>query len=87
MITLNETILNVFWNYVPNKYITNDDKDTLWMNDTIKSRIKTVNKLCKEYNENGRSESEFVFIKTLITKVNDLITSTKLAKRLNNPVL
>ena len=87
MITLNETILNVFWNYVPNKYITNDDKDTLWMNDTIKSRIKTVNKLYKEYNENGRSESEIVFIKTLITKVNDLITSTKLAKRLNNPVL
>lgn len=87
MITLNETILNVFWNYVPNKYITNDDKDTLWMNDTIKSRIKTVNKLYKEYNENGRSESEFVFIKTLITKVNDSITSTKLAKRLNNPVL
>ena len=86
MITLNETILNVFWNYVPNKYITNDDKDTLWMNDTIKSRIKTVNKLYKEYNL-GRSESEFVFIKTLITKVNDLITSTKLAKRLNNPVL
>ena len=87
MITLNETILNVSWNYVPNKYITNDDKDTLWMNDTIKSRIKTVNKLYKEYNENGRYESEFVFIKTLITKVNDLITSTKLAKRLNNPVL
>lgn len=57
------------------------------MNDTIKSRIKTVNKLYKEYNENGRSESEFVSIKTLITKVNDLITSTKLAKRLNNPVL
>ena len=57
------------------------------MNDTIKSRNKTVNKLYNEYNENGRSESEFVFIKTLITKVNDLITSTKLAKRLNNPVL
>lgn len=56
------------------------------MNDTIKSRIKTVNKLYKEYNL-GRSESEFVFIKTLITKVNDLITSTKLAKRLNKPVL
>ena len=57
------------------------------MNDTIKSRNKTVNKLWKEYNENGISENEIVFIKTLITKVNDLITSTKLAKRLNNPVL
>ena len=27
VVTLNETILNVFRNYVPNKYITIDDKD------------------------------------------------------------
>ena len=31
----NETILNVFSNYVPNKYITIDDKDPVWMNETI----------------------------------------------------
>ena len=36
---LNETILNVFRNYGPNKYITVDDKDPVWMNDTIKSKI------------------------------------------------
>ena len=34
----NETILNVFRNYVPNKYITIDDKDPAWMNETIKLR-------------------------------------------------
>ena len=28
----NETILNVFRNYVPNKYIAIDDKDPVWMN-------------------------------------------------------
>ena len=31
-----ETILNVFRNYVPNKYVTIDDKDPVWMNETIK---------------------------------------------------
>ena len=36
----NETILNVFWNYVPNKYITIDDKDPVWMNENIKTKIK-----------------------------------------------
>ena len=42
---------------------------------------------------NGSFESDFVFIETLITEINDLITSTKdlyyknLAKRLNNPLL
>ena len=40
VITLNETILNVFRNYVPNKYITADDKDPIWMNEIIKSKMK-----------------------------------------------
>ena len=91
--TLNETILNVFRNYVPNKYITIDDKDPVWMNETIKLKIKTRDKLYKQYVENGRFESDFMIIETLITEINDLITSTKdlyynnLAKRLNNPLM
>ena len=42
--TLNETILNIFQNYLPNKYITIDDKDPVWMNVTIKSKMKAKNK-------------------------------------------
>ena len=57
---LNETILNVFRNYVPNKYITVDDKDLVWMNEIIKSKMKTKNKLCKLYIQNGKFESDFV---------------------------
>ena len=93
VMTLNETILNVFRNYVPTKYITIDDKDPVWMNETIKSKIKTRNKHFKQYIENGRFESDFMMIETLITEINDLITSTKdlyynnLVKRLNNPLL
>ena len=41
VIALNGTILNVFRNNVPNKYITIDDKDAVWMNEIIKSKIKT----------------------------------------------
>lgn len=57
---LNETILNVFRNYVPNKYITVDDKDLVWMNEIIKSKMKTKNKLYKLYVQNGKFESDFV---------------------------
>ena len=91
--TLNETILKFFRNYLSNKYITIDDKDHVWMNKTIKSKIKTRNKLYKQYIENGRFDSDFMITETLITEINDLITSTKdmrynnLAKRLNNPLL
>ena len=77
VMTLNETILNVFRNYVPNKYITIDDKDPVWMNETIKLKIKNRDKLYKQYAENGRFESDFMIIETLITEINDLITSTK----------
>ena len=41
---LNQTILNVFSNYVPNKYITIDDKDPIWMNETIK--LKKQKAIC-----------------------------------------
>ena len=57
---LNETILNVFRNYVPNKYITVDDKDLVWMNEIIKSKMKTKNKLYKQYIQNGKFQSDFV---------------------------
>ena len=89
---LNETILNVFRNYVPNKYITIDDKDPVWMND-IKSKIKTKNLFFKQYIQNGSFEGDYVFLEALITDINELISSTKnlyyenLAKKLNNPLL
>ena len=48
VVTLNETILNVFRNYVPNKYITTDKKDPVWMNKIIKSKI-IKKKLYEQY--------------------------------------
>ena len=47
------------------------------MNETIKSKTKTKNKLYKQYIDNVRFESDFVLIETLITEINDLVTSTK----------
>ena len=74
---LNESILNVFRNYVPNKYKTVDDKDPAWMNETIKSKIKTKNKLFNQYIQNGKFESGFVLVERSVTKFSDLISHTK----------
>ena len=74
---LSETILNVFCNYVTNKYITIDNKDPAWMNEIIKSKIKTKNLFFNQYIQNGRLENDFVFLETLITEVNELMSSTK----------
>ena len=36
---LNDTITNVFSNFVPNKILTIDDRDPPWVNELIKSKI------------------------------------------------
>ena len=63
VIAFNETILNAFQNHLPNRYITINDKDPIWMNETIKSKIKTKSKLCEQYIQNGRFEVTFCFLK------------------------
>ena len=63
------------------------------MNETIKSKIKTKDKLFKQYFENSRFEVDFVLVESLIAEINDLISTKKtlyyenLAKKLNNPLL
>ena len=52
----NETILNIIRNYVPNKHITCDDKDPVWMNEKIKSKIKSKNIFYKQYIHNGQKK-------------------------------
>ena len=32
----------IFWNFVPNKTITNDDKDPIWMNEKSKSKKNLI---------------------------------------------
>ena len=62
--------MNIFHNYIPDKYIIIDDKDPAWMNEIIKSKIKTKHPLFKQYIQNGRFESDFMFLETLITEIN-----------------
>ena len=33
------TLMNIFTNYIPNKYITIDDRDPPWMNETLKKKL------------------------------------------------
>ena len=68
--------MNISHNYVPNKYITIDDKDPVCINETIKSKMKAKNALCKKYIQHGRFEKNFVYLENLIIELNELIPST-----------
>lgn len=82
-----------FLNYVPSKYITVDYKDSVWIKQNTKSKIKTINLLQKQYTQNGEFEIDVVLFETFITELNVLISSIKnllmntLKKKLNNPSL
>ena len=62
---------------MPNKYITIDYKDPVWINEIIKSKMETKNKPYQQYIQNGMLESDLVFIESLIAGLNDLISYTK----------
>ena len=87
-----KSYLNIFRNYVPNKYITIDDKDPVWMNDFFKLKIKANNLLFKQYKQNSRFVSDFGLLENVVNELNDLISSTKalyydnLTKKLHNPL-
>ena len=79
---LNTTLMNIFSNYVPNKYITVDDKDPPWMKQAIKTKINSKKYLSKSKN--------FIQIQNLATDISELISVRKedyddLSKKLNDP--
>ena len=56
--SLNDTILNVFTNFVLNKVITCDDRDLPWINDNIKNKIKWKNSRNINYKRNGKKTED-----------------------------
>ena len=93
VIVLNDIILNIFRNFVPNKYVTFDGKDPVWMNENIKSKIEAKNKLYQEYVKKGRKETDFYALEESVRNLNNLILQTKtsyyenLGRKLNDPTL
>ena len=57
--TLDEILLNVFSNFVPNKSVSINDKDPPWMNKLIKVKINTKNKFYKSFVKNGRKKEDY----------------------------
>ena len=54
---LNETLLNIFRNYIPNKKIKCDYREAPWINNNIKISLKQRSKLTKIFYKNGLRKS------------------------------
>ena len=88
---LNDIILNVFTNFVPNKAITCDDRDPPWINDNIKNKIRWENSMYKNYKRNGKKTEDYELLTKAVSEVSQLIEKSndeyyyRLGKRINDP--
>ena len=73
----NDTILNIFRNCVPNKYVTCDDKDLAQINENIKSKIKAENMPYQVYIKKSKWETGFCALEESVRNLNDLVLQTK----------
>ena len=51
---LNECLLNVLHNFIPNKKIRFNYKDPPWMTETVKSKLRERSNLVKQYHKNRK---------------------------------
>ena len=88
---LNEILINVFSNYIPNKWITIDDKDPPWMNDEIRNKMNYRNNFYKQLKKYRLNLTNFDVMNELISELSSIISQRKneyysrLAKKLNDP--
>ena len=74
---LNDTLLNIFRNYIPNKKIKCDYRQPPWMTDNIKKSLKQRSKLTKIYYKNGQKNSDHIKVLEKSEECTSLIFEAK----------
>ena len=86
----NETHMNTFSNFTPNKLVTFDDRDPPWMNDFVKSKIKWKSQLYKICTKNVYKCNDYLRLKDATILVSQVIAVRKedyhniIASKFNN---
>ena len=81
----NETIVSIVSNYIPNKFIICNGKDTPW------HLINLKNEIFKKYLKDGRPDSVYGNLQTITWDLTEAVSSSKnvyyerLANKLNDP--
>ena len=74
---LNETLLNIFRNYIPNKKIKCDYRQPPWMTDNIKKSLNQRSKLTKYFYKNGQKNSDHIKVLEKSEECTNLISEAK----------
>ena len=90
---LTKCVLNVFYNFVPNKIITVRSKDTLWMTPEIKRMVLKKEKIYRRYVKHGRSIADYQILRDITSRYKSAIKEAKynyfsrLGESLNDPAI
>ena len=88
----NETLLNIFSNFCPNKTISCDDKDPPWLTDDIKNMISFKDQAYRQYQRSNKTNQDFLILDSVSRHLNDQIELAKqnyydnLSNKLINPL-
>ena len=74
---MNDLLLNIYLNYVPNKTVLCDDKDPSCMTNGIKTVIEMKNDAYKEYITSGMRYTYYIRLENLTIELSNLIRDTK----------
>ena len=73
MRTLNDIVIHVFSNFIPNKIVTFDDRDPTWMTEYIKTKIQKHDNIYKNYLRSSKNNQDFKCLQSAIGDVSNTI--------------
>ena len=76
-------VLNVFKSFVPNNYVVFDDKEPVWMDQSIKQLIKERDSCYSEYQSQGRRVEDLHIVTSFTDKINEQISNNRKSYFLN----
>ena len=66
VIIFNGTVMNVFSNFVPNKFMTFNDQDTPWMTSSIKDKINYRSNIYRKYLKKDKQQVDYIKLQNRI---------------------
>ena len=77
VIIFSQTVMNVFSNFVPNKFVTFNDRDPPWMTSNIKDKVNYWNNIYREYLKKGKQQVDYIKLQNTIKELSELISTRK----------
>ena len=74
---LNQTVLNIMYNYIPNEDKTVCPREPEWFNNNIKKLLRNQNKLFKRYKNNGYKNEDKITVDRLRNECQEAIVNAK----------